>query len=284
MGRLAEGQEIAERLGVRYLTGPATHSILFSFVTLVASQERYDRMLTSALAKGFMPENSEFLALDNRGANRFDGFDAMRRALVEARGRYIVFTHDDIEFTHDGAAELEARLDELGALDPDWLLAGNAGGIGYRRGKHHLAVHIDDPHKLGLRVTQPELVESLDENFFVMRRNRPVVNSYDLEGFHFYAGDLCRMSEIMGGRSYVIPFLLSHHSGGKVDEAFPLCRSRFERKYRRYFVGRNLQMTVAEFRFGLAGMREGWGETPKSRWDFLKRNVYAPERSGVDDT
>ena len=275
-------RDVAERQQVRFLTGAPEHDVLFSFVTLLARQERYDRLLKSAEARGFTPANSEFIALDNRSGNHFDGYDAMRRALIEARGRYIVFTHDDLEFSHDGAAELEACLDRLTALDPGWTLAGNAGGVRYHRGRHELAVHIEDPHGLGLRVAEPTLVETLDENFMVMRRDRPVINSYDLSGFHLYASDLCRVSEMLGGRNYVIPFLLHHHSAGKADESFVACRDRFARKFRRYFIGRNLQMTVTEMKFGLAGLREGWGETAQSRWDYLKKNVYVSEqdRSG----
>ena len=282
MGQAMDIRDVADRQQVRYLTGPVEHDILFSFVTLVACQDRYDVLLSSAEDKGFTPANSEFLALDNRDGNRFDGYDAMRRALVEARGRYIVFTHDDVEFAYDGAAELEVRLDELTALDSEWTLAGNAGGVRFYRGKHELAVHIEDPHGLGLRVDAPTLVETLDENFMIMRRERPVVGSYDLAGFHLYASDLCRISELLGGRNYVIPFLLRHHSGGRGDEAFVLCRERFAKKYRRYFIGRNLQMTVTELKFGLAGLREGWGETAQSRWDYLKKNIYASkeDRSG----
>lgn len=273
MGRVAEHQDIAERQGVRYLSGPAADDVLFTFVTLVARQELYQRLLESAEAKGFTAANTQFLALDNRDRNHFDGFDAIRRTLAEARGRYIVFSHDDIEFVADGAAELEARLRELEEHDSLWLLAGNAGGL--RPGT--LALHLYHPHGRDSRVSEPTLVESLDENFFVMRRDRPVVNSYDLKGFHFYAADLCRIAEIMGGRSYVIPFLLEHHSPGGIDDSFKPRRARFERKYRRYFPGRKLQLTVTEFDFGLRGLCEGWRETPQSRWDFLATNVYVPE-------
>ncbi|MFN3273901.1 MAG: hypothetical protein ACK41U_04465 [Paracoccus sp. (in: a-proteobacteria)] len=271
MARATQADTTADRLRVRFLTGPADSDVLFTFVTLVAKQDRYDRLLASAEASGFTPENSQFLALDNRGANRFDGFDAIRRALCEARGRYVVFSHDDVEFITDGAAQLEARLDELEQHDPLWLLAGNAGGLG----DQIVARHLVDPHDSDTRVDGPVLVESLDENFFVMRRDRPVLNSCDLTGFHFYAADLCRMAEIMGGRSYVIPFLLRHHSPGGIDASFAPNRTRFEQKYRRYFPGRKLQLTVTEFNFGLRGLREGWRETPKSRWDFLVDHVYA---------
>ncbi|MFE3838555.1 hypothetical protein [Pseudogemmobacter sonorensis] len=273
---------IADRLGVRYLSGPLGHDVLFTIVTLVADQDRYDRMLESAAAKGFDTSNSEFIALDNRGANRFDGFDAMRRTLPEAKGRWIVFTHDDVEFDADGVDALRARLEELTALDPGWTLAGNAGGIRYRRGNPLLALHIADPHDKGERQAAPVLVESLDENFFVMRRDRPVLNSYDLSGFHFYAGDLCRISEVMGGRAYVIPFLLRHHSGGKIDASFAPARERFRRKYRRYFIGRDLQTTVTEFRFGLSGLREGWGETAASRHSYQQQNLAVPGLAGTE--
>ena len=113
------------------------------------------------------------------------------------------------------------------------------------------------------------------------RRDRPVLNSYDLRGFHFYASDLCRISEVMGGRAYVIPFLLRHHSGGKIDAAYHTGRRAFERKYRRYFIGRNLQLPVTEFAFGLSGLREAIGETVHSRQRFLKDNLGIPVPPGV---
>jgi len=270
--------DVADRLGVRYLAGPAEAEVTFTFVTLLARQDRYERMLTSAEAKGFHAGNSQFLAIDNRRGNNFDGYGAIRRALPEAKGRYIVFTHDDVEFVADGADRLASCLAELTRLDPLWLLAGNAGGVTYGKNARHLR----DPHDVDERVTAPTLVESLDENFFIMRRDHPVVNSYDLTGFHFYASDLCRLAEIMGGRSYVIPFLLEHHSPGVIDATFEPSRRRFAQKYRRYFPGRKLQCTVAQFDFGLGGLREGWRETPKSRWDFLDDHVYAsPDSKGV---
>lgn len=271
MGSATGADMQVDDLGVRYLTGPAEHDMLFTFVTLVARQDRYDRLLVSAAAKGFNRDNTQFLALDNRGANRFDGFDAIRRALAEARGKYVVFTHDDVEFVADGAEQLHDRLQELERHDPLWLLAGNAGGMGHSTWPRHVI----DPHDRTTRLAGPAIVESLDENFFIMRRDRPVVNSYDLSGFHFYASDLCRLAEIMGGRCYVIPFLLEHHSPGGIDASFQPNRQRFAQKYRRYFPGRKLQTPVTEFDFGLRGLREGWRETPQSRRDFLVAHVYA---------
>lgn len=280
-------QDIDERLGVRYLSGPPERRVLFTFVTLLARQDNYDRFLRSAETAGFSTANSEFLALDNRTGNRFDGFDAIRSIVTMARGQYIVFTHDDVEFLSDGATELESRLAELENHDPKWLVAGNAGGVGYRA----FALHITDKsdtvidryrqsrHGADSPVTGPVLVESLDENFFIIRSDRPVMNSYDLSGFHFYAADLCRLAEISGGRSYVIPFLLKHHSDGNIDSKFLDCQQRFANKYRRYFMLRRLQLPSARFKFALSGMRDAWRETAQKRWNFLNSNVYASNNS-----
>ena len=59
-----------------FVTKPLPSEKEFSIVSLVATQERYDRLLRSLAAKGFSDENSEFLAIDNRNGNSFDGYSS----------------------------------------------------------------------------------------------------------------------------------------------------------------------------------------------------------------
>ena len=236
----------------RYIREPLEHRFDFSFCTLVADEANYARFLASAHLRGFTKENSEFFALDNREENRFDGFNALRRVLPECSGRYVVFTHDDVEFTEDGAQDLKRVLEELTRTDPNWRLAGNAGAVIGGRGSE-VVVHITDPDHQG-RVDAPVRVQSLDENFFLMRRSSPIPNSFDLEGFHLYASDLCLINEVLGGHAYVVPFMVTHHSGGESSEAFKKVYGAFFNKYRRYMKGRHFTAPCGEMNFGWRSM------------------------------
>ncbi len=219
----------------------------FSICTLVRSADKYDRLLSSFARAGFTADNSEFLAADNRDHNRFDGYLWQKTLLTQARGRFVVFCHDDIELLDAGHAQLLAQLEALDRTQPDWLLAGVAGGR-YRPDKHHrrfLRMHISDPWGDDRRMGEvPGRVETLDECFILMRRSRPVIGSYDLQGFHFYGPDLCLQAELLGGSAHVIDFHLRHHGGGTKDSSFRAALDCFVRKYAPIFPGRFLHCTT----------------------------------------
>lgn len=241
----------------RYLDGSESQGPNFTICTLVRSQQNYDRLLASFARGGFTPDNSEFLAADNRDANHFDGYTWQKTLLARAQGRFVVFCHDDIELLDAGHTELLAALKGLDHDQPDWLLAGVAGGR-YRPEKHHrrfLRMRISDPYGDDRRMgTVPGRVETLDECFILMRRSRPVISSYDLGGFHFYGPDLCLQAEILGGSAHVIDFHLRHHGGGTKDQSFTEARDRFVRKYAPIFPGRSLHCTTGVVTFPADGL------------------------------
>jgi hypothetical protein len=230
-----------------YLTTARDHGLTFSICTLVRDQVKYDRLLASFERFGFDSRNSEFLAADNRLENRFDGYSWHKALLPEARGKFVVFCHDDVELLEDGAEALVACLDDLDRRDPTWMLAGVAGGI-WRPDNHEkprLALHISDPFGSNRRRGKlPCRAETLDECFIIMRRTRPVMSSSDLTGFHFYGPDLCLQAELLGGSSHIIDFHLRHHGHGTRGPEFRACRSSFVRKYQPYFPGRTLHCTT----------------------------------------
>ena len=225
---------------------------LFSVCTLVRSQDKYDRLLASFARSGFTGENSEFLAADNRDGNLFDGYTWQAPLLARARGRFVIFCHDDIELLDHGHSTLLAQLDRLDIDAPDWLLAGVAGGR-YKPRKHHrpfLRMHISDPWSDDRRMGEiPGRVETLDECFILMRRTRPVLPSLDLSGFHFYGPDLCLQAELQGGTAWAIDFHLRHHGRGTKGDSFAGCRDRFIAKYARFFPGRSLHCTTGVVTF-----------------------------------
>ena len=224
------------------------HNYTFSVCTMLASNSKYRRLLSSFRRFGFSEENTEFLAVDNRDGNSFDGYSWTQRMLPECKGKYIIFCHDDVELVDDGYDVLVEQLEELFEFDPAWAIAGNAGGIvGWTRDprRFRLAVRISDQgYKNTSRGNFPVKCESLDENFIVMRRDNSVVGSSDLEGFHLFGTDLCLRAELAGQTSYVINFHLYHHGKGTKGPTYRAQKSRLQRKYRKYFSDRGVSTST----------------------------------------
>jgi hypothetical protein len=236
-----------------YVQNRDESDLVFSVCSLVRNEAQYNRLLESFERFGFTTENSEFLAADNRAGNQFDGFDWHKHMWPKVRGRYVIFCHEDVELVDNGYDDLVARIEALEAADPKWLVAGNAGSPWrpLNNEKTAQALHISDVFGKDRRLGQvPARVESLDENFILMRRLKPVLNSYDLSGFHYYGPDLCLQAELLGGRSYAIDFHLLHKGRARADESFGQIREAFRAKYRRYFPGRIFHCVTGRIAFG----------------------------------
>jgi|Cruoilmetagenom7_1024161.scaffolds.fasta_scaffold01801_4 hypothetical protein len=235
----------------RFINGTKNPQKVFSILSLVQDENRYKRVVESAINHGFDLERCEFVAIDNRQGPEFDGYTWIRPAVLEAKGAYLVFTHDDIEFSDDGYEELHKRLDELEQLDPNWMIAGIAGGA-YRSANRtkDVVARITDKSGNGRREGNfPHRVDAVDECFFIMKRDRFVVPSIDLSGFHFFASDLCLLAEVMGGTAYVIDFLLTHHGDSARGKTYKIGKRTLKDKYSTVFPGRNFHTTTTVVRF-----------------------------------
>ena len=212
----------------------------FSICTLVTRRDQYARMLRSYRMAGF-DNDCEFLCIDNSQGNIYDAFSGYNAFLIEARGRHVILTHQDIELPFDDRAVLEERLRDLDARDPDWGVCGNAGGVAVGE----VVLRISDPHGDDqVRGTLPQRVFTLDENFMVARRSANLSLSRDLTGYHMYGPDLCVMADVRGDSCWVIDFHLRHLSGGTLDGSFTSSAEAFERKWARAFRSRWVQTTV----------------------------------------
>jgi hypothetical protein len=230
-------------LDLRYIDGTDAPGPVFSVCSLVQSQEKYDRLLASFARAGFTSDNAEFLAADNRETNRFDGFSWHKALLAHARGRFVIFSHDDIELIDDGFDELLGWTRWLDEKDPNWLVAGIAGGVWHTESHPRPALALRITDKFGSnrrRGTLPARVESLDECFMLMRRSRPVISSYDIGGFHLYGADLCMQAELLGGSAWAIDFHLRHTGQGIAGGKYRSVRRRFVHKYQKYFPQRKM--------------------------------------------
>ena len=212
--------------------------LLFTIGAIVNDGAQYEEMRASFFSSGFS-RDCEYLALDNRGGNRFEAYAGIRTLLARARGRYVIVCHQDVRLIMDGRDQLLDRLGELDRLDPLWALAGNAGGTG--RG---LALRISDPHGENQKVgALPAKARSLDENFILLKRSAMIAPSVDLAGFHLYGTDLCLQARMRGHSAYVIDFHLRHLGRGTMGRDYYACLEALEDKYRSLLQPLEIQTT-----------------------------------------
>lgn len=240
-----------EWLPIREVSDVPSSTIRYSICTLVNDKAEYACMVRSFIKGGFDPAFCEYLYLDNSQENRFDGFRGYNHFLNRARGEYIILCHQDILLFDDRREDLERRMRELEKKDPDWALLGNAGGIALG----NRAVHITDPdgdHNTGIF---PAEVNTLDENFIVVRKSANLSLSHDLSGFHFYGTDICLIARLRGYRAWVVDFNLFHKSRGNCNEQFRQVKRALISKYRIAFQGRYVETTCTRFYLSGSGIR-----------------------------
>ncbi len=212
----------------------------FTFCTLVTRLEQYTPMINSMIAGGFDTTRARYLYVDNTQSNSYEAYAGLNLMIAKALTPYIVLCHQDLTLLDDGYDVLMARLGELDALDPNWAVAGNAGGVSKGKYAMHITSRDGKITKLG---TLPTQVESLDENFIVLKRSALLGFSRDLAGFHLYGTDIVIQARMRGFSSYAINFHLHHHGEGKMDASFYHCQEALERKYYKLFQTRYLQGT-----------------------------------------
>lgn len=212
----------------------------FSVGTLVSDLNQYKQMLESFYEKGFSDEKCEYIYVDNTSGNKLYAYKGLNRILNSAKSNYVILCHQDIVLHADNYDTLITRIRELDVIDPDWAVAGNAGGVSTTL----IAINISHPHRTDRSDhTFPKRVFSLDENFLIIRNSSRVSFSNDLSLFHFYGTDICINADILGYRCYVVDFLLMHLSLGVKGNSFYSARNDFERKWNNAFRARNILTT-----------------------------------------
>lgn len=191
---------------------PVQLPFLFSLCTLVTNKEEY-AIMKQSFEDGDFTEGCEYIIADNSNGNRFNAYEAIRRFLSEAQGRYIIIVHQDVRCI-DKKEQLEKCLSVLTALDANWAVAGNAGGIGY----HQFAHYINNAGRI-IKTTQlPAKVSSLDENLLIVKKEALLTVSADIKTFHLYGTDICIIADFLGYSCYVIPFMVKHLSLGNLKD------------------------------------------------------------------
>lgn len=219
------------------------YEIQFTICTFVTDRPEYQLMLDSFEKAGFNNTNAEFLHIDNTLTNACDAYQGGNLFISKARGKYIIICHQDIVII-DKRSELESRLEELTRMDSSWAVCGNAGAVA----PNYVVYHVAYPdNKLMSKGRFPVKVQSLDENFLLVRKDSMVSFSNDLTGFHMYGTDICLQANMKGNAAYAIDFTLMHKSRGKADKHFNASKLALQKKYSHQIRPRWIQTTITKF-------------------------------------
>ncbi|MFZ4599719.1 MAG: hypothetical protein ACOYNN_13825 [Terrimicrobiaceae bacterium] len=196
---------------------------------------------------GFPDSECEYLICDNREKNAFSAFEAVRSFLVNAKGKYVIIIHQDA-FPQEPYEKLLSRIRQVETHDARWGVIGNAGKSRQAPMEGFLSL---ETHAGLYRLTAPFVqVDTIDENVMVIRNGAGITVSADLEGYHFYAFDICSVAARLGFTVYVIEFQWKHLSPGTIDKSFLKARKALERKMSLYHVDSSAMTTCTSLYWG----------------------------------
>jgi hypothetical protein len=211
---------------------------------MVTDMEEYGRMMASFIEAGFTTRDCEYRYIDNSNGNTFDAYSGINHFLQNANAQYIIICHQDILLRFDNRGILEQRIAEVNGIDKNWAVLGNA-GTNNPFLLSMIMTHADlITHKVGVL---PSKVNSLDENFLLVKRSANIALSSDLSGFHMYGTDICLVANCLGYNCYAIEFSLLHLSMGNMDKSFYALSNQLQTKYSLFFRNRYIKTSVTRF-------------------------------------
>lgn len=222
---------------------------VFTFVT---DESLYAEMVDSFERAGFTSDRACFEQLRNDPVSGVpEPYSTLSHLVARRKEPFFILCHQDVRADRgDSFDTLVWALKELDRLEPRWAAAGNAGGTSSLR----LIRHVSDPHGTDTAEKSPIEVETLDENFLVVRTGTGARCSPGLSGFHFYGTDFCLNAKAVGRTSHVIDFRLSHLSGGTKSLAYEQSREALVRHWSRGDWARYVRSTTEVLFFSRSGL------------------------------
>ena len=213
---------------------------MFSVVVCSIDNAKFQRVCAS-FASALSDVTYELIGIHD-ARSLAEGYN---RGLASARGRYVVFSHDDIRLiTPDFASRLRAHLrtfDVVGVAGTTRLI----GGAWFLAGDPFDYQLVTSPHR-----TEPQLVivgrgrgplvidkiQALDGLFVAARisvARKVRFDAVTFDGFHLYDLDFSFRAHLQGYQLAVCRDLfIVHDSHGTFNETWQAYRAKFEQKFR----------------------------------------------------
>ena len=185
---------------------------MISIVCVYNNQRLLADFLLDSLSRQTIPY--ELITIDNTENKFTSAAQALNCGGRKARGKYIMFVHQDIRLCSTGWLRDAERM--LGSL-PNLGVVGIAGR---REGSCILAnlTNGTPPTAVGTQIgAEPVAVQTLDECLTIVPRDVLNVLQFDeitCDGWHLYAVEYCVSSTLLGFALYVLPFHTYHASQG----------------------------------------------------------------------
>lgn len=147
--------------------------------------------------------------------------DAFNKNAVVDNVDYYFFVHPDIRFLDEYSLfDIVKTINEIG----DFGVVGVAGARKNRHKREIVTTIIQGKNRnnVGKSINKPELVQTVDECFFVIKRDYFLNHRFsNLIGWHLYGVEYCLESLKSGQKNYAIPARIWHVSpGNSLDEKY----------------------------------------------------------------
>lgn len=211
-----------------------------------------EKALNSCLSESLKGQtvNFDFIALDNREGKFKSAADALNFGSKQAKGKYIMFAHQDIVLSSKQFLEqAENMLDSLVNLG----VAGVAGRTENVKGVITNIKHGIPPRLAGsVQIENPKKVQTIDECLAIIPRQVFDVLQFDekvCDSWHLYVVDYCLSVKKRGFDVYVLPMHIYHRSIGyksrsklqmflgleTYSEDYYLCMEKLLKKHKDYY-------------------------------------------------
>lgn len=175
-------------------------------------------ILSNYLLKGLQDQTADYelILVDNSKCRFSSAAEALNYGGTKARGKYLLFAHQDINLCSSTWLEESEKI--LETLE-DLAIAGVAGRSESELGTISNIEHGIPPKSVrgmnGRGIRRPERVQTLDECLLIIPRSVFDTVKFDVEtcnGWHLYAVDYCLSAKRSGLSTYVLPMHVHHAS------------------------------------------------------------------------
>jgi GT2 family glycosyltransferase len=206
---------------------------MLSLVCVYNNQDVLDNYLLKSLKN--QSKEYELILMDNTQGKYNSAAEALNKGGKDAKGRYIMFIHQDVDLNSDLCLEkIEKLLDTI----PNLGIAG-AAGIS-KKGVITNIMHGEPPQLAGENQNnEPLKVQTLDECLIIIPRN--IFDSYEFDeetcdDWHSYAIDYSLMIKSKGFDVYFVPINIYHKSTGTpIAEEYYTSLEKVRRKHRKNY-------------------------------------------------